>query len=88
MADTTTRTQTASIKSIMAGGVWRSRRVIAAVAITAAVTLGGVGVSVQQADAWIAWCRGCTGLTGVADPSAVGKTAVYTVRHNVYASTN
>ena len=88
MADTTTKTQTASIKSIMAGGVWRSRRVIAAVAITGAVAFGVVGSAVPQADASIGWCRGCTGQTGAVDFSAVSKAPVYTVRHNVYASAN
>ena len=88
MADTTTKTQTATIKSIMAGGVWRSRRVIAAVAITAGVAFGAFGASVPQADASIGWCRGCTGLSGAAEPSVIGKNAVYTIRHNVYASVN
>lgn len=88
MADTTAKTQYASIKSIMAGGVWRSRRVIAAVAITAGVAFGAFGASVPQADASIGWCRGCTGLSGAAEPSVVGKNVVYTVRHNVYASVN
>ena len=88
MADTTTKTQTASIKSIMAGGVWRSRRVVAAVAITGAVTLGAVGVSVPQAEAGIGWCRGCTGEVVPLKTSSMGKAAVYTVRHNVYASSN
>lgn len=88
MADTTTKTQSATIKSIMAGGVWRSRRVIAAVAITAGVAFGAFGASVPQAEATISWCRGCTGKVGVVDPSGVGKASVYTVRHNVYASVN
>ncbi len=88
MADTTTKTQTASIKSIMAGGVWRSRRVVAAVAITAGVAFGSFAVNVPQADAWIGWCRGCTGQTGAVDSSSVVKAPVYTVRHNVYASAN
>ena len=88
MADTTAKTQTASIKSIMAGGVWRSRRVVAAVAITAGVAFGAFGATVPQAEAGVGWCRGCTGKVGVVEPSAVGKASVYTIRHNVYASAN
>ncbi len=90
MADTTTKTQTASIKSIMAGGVWRSRRVIAAVAITGAVAFGVVGSAVPQAEAGIGWCRGCVGPQSVMQPVSAGKSAatVYTIRRNVYASVN
>lgn len=87
MTDTTRKTETASIKSIMAGGVWRSRRVVAALAITAGLSFGVVGASVPQADAAVGWCYRCT----MAQPSAAhsaGQTAVhmYTVRPNVYAS--
>lgn len=89
MADTTTKSQTASIKSIMVGGVWRSRRVVAAVAITAGVAFGALGASVPQAEAGIGWCRSCyVPSTADLDPTAVGKASVYTVRHNVYASVN
>lgn len=87
MADTTTKTQTASIKSIMAGGVWRSRRVVAALAITAGLTLGAAGAAVPQADAAIGWCMRCTVSVPVLTDEA-GKVGfdVYTVRRNVYAS--
>ena len=89
MADKTTKTQSASIKSIMAGGVWRSRRIVAAVAITAGVAFGAFGASVPQAEAGIGWCRSCYVPSKAAvDPTSVGKTSVYTVRHNVYASVN
>ena len=88
MADTTTKTQTASIKSIMVGGVWRSRRVAAAVAITAGVAFGAFGASVPQAEAGIGWCRNCVIKSSAVEPTAIGKASVYTVRHNVYASVN
>jgi hypothetical protein len=87
MTDTTRKTETASIKSIMAGGVWRSRRVVAALAITAGLSFGVVGATVPQADAAVGWCYRCT----MAQPStatSVGHAAthVYTVRPSVYAS--
>lgn len=87
MTDTTRKTETASIKSIMAGGVWRSRRVVAALAITAGLTFGAAGAAVPQADAGIGWCMRCYNPS-VVQPRDVGKAAidVYTVRHNVYAS--
>lgn len=87
MTDTTRKTETASIKSIMAGGVWRSRRVVAALAITAGLTLGAAGAAVPQAEAGVGWCMRCTGSVSTA-VNNVGKapTSMYTVRHNVYAS--
>lgn len=88
MTDTTRKTETASIKSIMAGGVWRSRRVVAALALTAGLSLGVAGATVPQAEAGVGWCMRCytPSQVGVSD---VGRAAtqVYTVRHNVYAST-
>jgi hypothetical protein len=81
-----TQTQTASIKSIMAGGVWRSRRVVAAVAIAAGLSFGFAGIQAPSADASIGWCMRCSGA--VSQPAAEQgvKTIkpVYTVRNGVY----
>jgi hypothetical protein len=87
MADTNTKPQSASIKSIMAGGVWRSRRVVAAVAIAAGITFGFAGTQIQQADASIGWCRSC--IPNAAPGKQFGQLnakAVYTVRGTVYSS--
>lgn len=84
MADTTAKTS--SIKSIMAGGVWRSRRVVAALALTAGIAFGAAGVAVPQAEAGIGWCMRCTGATISAPTVEHAKTfTVYGSRHNVYA---
>ncbi|HEV2528982.1 MAG TPA: hypothetical protein VGT61_11100 [Thermomicrobiales bacterium] len=82
-------TKVQSIKSIMAGGVWRSRRVAAAVALTAGFAFGVAGTSVQQAEAGIGWCMRCYPTSVEADQtSAAGIKSMYTVRPSVYASTN
>ncbi len=83
-----TSTKVQSVKSIMAGGVWRSRRVVAAVALTAGFAFGVAGPSIQQAEAGIGWCRSCTGTVVLDQTSATGVKAMYTVRPAVYASTN
>lgn len=88
MDNATTKSPTTSIKSIMAGGVWRSRRVVAALAITAGLTLGAAGTAIPQAEAGVGWCMRCTVSVPVVETeSAKPSFDVYTVRRNVYPST-
>ena len=83
------KTEVQPIKSIMAGGVWRSRRIAAALALTAGFAFGVAGTSVQQADASIGWCMRCGPSSVTVDQSsAAGIKSMYTVRPSVYASTN
>ena len=81
-----TQTSTASIKSIMSGGVWRSRRVVAAVAIAGGLSFGFAGLQAPSADASIGWCMRCTpnAVTVTADESVKTLKPVYTVRNGVY----
>jgi hypothetical protein len=90
MASTTSKPQSASIKSIMAGGVWRSRRVVATVAIAAGITFGFGAASVPQADASIGWCMRCVpnAAPAASDVSVKNIKTMYSVRPTVYASTN
>ena len=86
MTSTTIKATTTSIKDIMAGGVWRSRRVVAALAITAGLAFGTLGAAVPQADASIGWCYRCTADKPVVSESVKASGDVYTVRRNVYAT--
>ena len=86
MNSTTIKAQTTSIKDIMAGGVWRSRRVVAAVAIAAGLSLGTVGAAVPQADASIGWCMRCTAAQPILSESVKTSFDVYSIRGNMYAS--
>ena len=85
MADSTTKPTTPSIKSIMAGGVWRSRRIVATLALTAGIAFGAAGVAVPQADASIGWCMRCTGAKPALTTAVKAPHAVYGTRHTVYA---
>ncbi len=88
MTSTTIKATTTSIKDIMAGGVWRSRRVVAALAITAGLAFGTLGAAVPQADASIGWCMRCTAAQPVVTESAKPSLDVYKIRRNMYASSN
>ena len=114
----TNETSTAGMNSItrtISVGFSRSRRVVAALALTAGLSLGVAGFAVPQADASVGWCMRCysdssqTTVSSVdqatsssvgwcmrcyTDGSAtsvsdIGRVAaqMYTVPHNVYAST-
>lgn len=58
MANTNDSKQASAAKSMVAGGIWRSRRIVAVAALAGAMSFGFVGSQVHQAGASIGWCRG------------------------------
>ena len=81
MANTNDSKQTSAAKSMVAGGIWRSRRIVAVAALAGAMSFGFVGSQVHQAGATISWCRnGCFSSTSIAHMTREAKSPVpYTI---------
>ena len=68
MANTNEVTQTSASKSMVVGGIWRSRRIVAVAALAGAMSFGFIGSQVDQAGATIGWCRANCRSTNTAVP--------------------